>query len=71
MAEFEQCGSLLNKSVVTIETNNQWKYHTRVVNDKQLHDVVVVETHVVVVPFGVVLAYAIAPNSPIPTKWSN
>ncbi len=70
MAKLEQCGSLLNKYVIIIETNNQWKYHIKTINDKQIHDVVVVETHVVL-PFGVILAYAIIPNLPIPTRWSN
>ncbi len=67
MVKFYQCGSLLNKYVMTIETNSQWKYQIKIVNDKQIHDVVAVEAHVNVLPFGVVLAYAIAPNSPIPT----
>jgi hypothetical protein len=71
MAEFEQHGSFLNKFIVTVETNNQWKYYITVVNDKQIHDVVAIETHVAILPFGAILAYAIAPNSPIPTKWSN
>ncbi len=47
---------------MTVETNSQWKYHIKVVNDKQIHDVVVVMTHVIVLPVGVVLAYAIPPN---------
>ncbi len=34
-------------------------------------DFVVVETHVIILPFGVILAYATIPNSPLPTKWSN
>jgi hypothetical protein len=71
MVEFEQCGSLLNTYVVTININNQWKYQIKVVYDKQINDVVVVETHVIIFPFGVVLAYAIALNLPIPTRWSN
>ncbi len=33
MDKFEQCGSLLNKFVVTIETNNQWTYHIKAIND--------------------------------------
>jgi hypothetical protein len=33
--------------------------------------VVAIETNVVVLPFGAVLAYAIVPNSPIKAKWSN
>jgi hypothetical protein len=53
------------------ETKNQWKYHLKEVNDKQVHDVVVVETHVAILPFGAFLAYIIVPNSPIPTRWSN
>ncbi len=57
----------MNKYVVTIETNSQWKYHISVINDKQINDVVVVETHVIDMPFGV----AIAANSLIPTRWSN
>jgi hypothetical protein len=32
---------------------------------------VVVETNVVILPFGVVMAYATIPNPPLPTKWSN
>ncbi len=63
-------GYLLNKSIVTVETNNQWKYHIRVMNDnfKKIHDVVAIETHVVVLPFGIILEYAIVLNSPIPTN---
>jgi hypothetical protein len=30
-----------------------------------------VETHVVILSFSVILAYATVPNSPLPTKWSN
>jgi hypothetical protein len=71
MAKFKQCGSLLNKSVVIIETNNQWKYHIKLLIDKQINDVVAIETHVNVLPFKVIMAYIIVPNSPIPTKWSN
>jgi hypothetical protein len=56
---------------MTIKTNNQSKYQIKTSNDKQIHDVVVIETHVNVLPFGVVLAYAIALNSSIPTRWSN
>jgi CTP:phosphocholine cytidylyltransferase-like protein len=51
MVEFEQCGSLLNKSIMTIDTNSQCKYQIRILNDKQINDVVVVETHVVILPF--------------------
>jgi hypothetical protein len=40
-------------------------------NDKQKNDVVAIETHVNVLPFTVVMAYTITPNSPIPTRWSN
>ncbi len=49
------------------------KYYIKVINDssKQIHDFVAIETHVDVLSFGVVLAYAIIPNSPLPTKWSN
>jgi hypothetical protein len=45
----------------------------KVINDIQnhIHDVVAIETNVVVLPFGVILAYAIVPNSPIKAKWSN
>jgi hypothetical protein len=45
----------------------------KVVNDyhKQLHDFVAFETHVAILPFGAILAYATIPNSPLPTKWSN
>ncbi len=57
----------MNEYVMIIEINSQWKYHIRVINDKQINDVVVVETHVIDLPFGV----AIAPNSLIPTRWSN
>jgi hypothetical protein len=32
---------------------------------------VVVETHVLVMPFGAIWASIIVPNSPLPTKWSN
>ncbi len=71
MAEFEQYGSFLNKCIVTVETNNQWKYYIKVVNDKKIHDVVAIETHVAILPFRAILAYANAPNLPIPTKWSN
>jgi hypothetical protein len=71
MIEFEQCGSLLNKYVVIVETNSQWKYQIKVVNDKQICDVVAIETHVVVFPFGAILAYVIAPNLTVPTRWSN
>jgi hypothetical protein len=71
--ELEHWSCLLNKYVLTIETNSHWKYHIIVVNDccKQIHDFVVVETHVIILPFGVILAYATIPNSPLPTKWSN
>jgi hypothetical protein len=43
------------------------------VNDycKQIHDFVAIETHVIVLPFSVILTYAIIPNSPLPTKLSN
>ncbi len=68
MVKFEQCGSLLNKYAMTVEIDNQWKYQIKTVNDKQIHDVVVVEAHVNVLPFGIVFAYAIALNSPIPTN---
>jgi hypothetical protein len=55
---------------MTIKTN---KYQIKVVNDyhKKIHDFVDVETHIVVLPFGAILAYAIVPNSPLLTKWSN
>jgi hypothetical protein len=58
---------------VIIETNNHYKYQIRIVNDydKQIHDFTVVETHVIIMQFGVVLAYVTIPNSPLPTKWSN
>ncbi len=71
--ELEHWSYLLNKSVVTIETNSHWKCQIIVVNDccKQIHDFVAIETHVIVLPFGVILAYATIPNSPLPTKWSN
>jgi len=71
MVELKQCGSLLNKSLMTIEKNSQWKYHIRIVNDKQIHDFVAVETRVGVMPFGMIITYTIVPNSPIPTRWSN
>jgi hypothetical protein len=35
---------------------------------KQIHDFVVVETHVAILPFGAIMAFAIVPNSPLPTK---
>jgi hypothetical protein len=72
-AKLEQWSYLLNKSVVTIETNNHWKYYIKAVNDyhKQIHDVMAIETCVVIIPFGVVMAYAIVLNSPILTWWSN
>jgi hypothetical protein len=58
---------------MTIETNNQLKLQNKVINDTQnhIHDVVAIETNIVVLPFGVVLAYAIVPNSPIKAKSSN
>jgi hypothetical protein len=58
---------------MTIEINNQLKFHIKVVNDNQnhIHDVVVVETNVVVLRFGVVMAYAIVSNSPMKTKRSD
>jgi hypothetical protein len=71
MAKFEQCGSLLNKFVGNVKTNSQWKYHIKVINDKQINDVADIETNVDVLPFKVIMAYTIVPNSPIPTKWSN
>jgi hypothetical protein len=37
-------------------------------NFKKIHDVVAIETHVVVLPFGIILEYAIVLNSPIPTN---
>jgi len=70
MAKFEQCGSLLNKSIMMVDINSHWKYQIKTINDKQINDVVV-ETQIVILPFGAVLAYAIAPNSLIPTRWSN
>ncbi len=71
--ELEHWSCLLNKSIVNVQTNNHWKYHIKVVNDyhKQIHDFVVIETHVIVLPFGAILTYVIIPNSPLPTKWSN
>jgi hypothetical protein len=56
-----------------VETNNHSKYHIRIVNDyhKKIHDFVIVETCVIVLPIGIIIAYAIVPNSPLPTKWSN
>jgi hypothetical protein len=57
MAELEQCGSLLNKFVMTIEKNSQWKYHIKVINDKQIHDVVAIETHLGVMPFRAMITY--------------
>ncbi len=71
MAKFEQWNSLLKKFVVTSDINSQWKYQIIVVNDKKINDVVAIQTHVIILPFGAVLTYAITPNSPIPTKWSN
>jgi hypothetical protein len=67
-AKFVQCGFLLNKSTMTIETNSQWKYQIKIINDKQINDVVAIKTHVVVLPFLAILAYAIAPNLPVPTR---
>jgi len=42
-------------------------------NDTQnhIHDVVAIETNVVILPFGTVISYAIVMNSPIKAKWSN
>jgi hypothetical protein len=73
MVELEHWSCLLNKSMVTIETNSHWKYHIILVNDccKQIHDFVAIETLVIVLPFGVIWAYAIIRNSPLLTKWSN
>jgi hypothetical protein len=41
---------ILNKSVVIVETNSLQKLHIKTINDNQnhIHDVVVVETNVVV-----------------------
>jgi hypothetical protein len=71
--EFEHWNCLLKKSIMTVETNNHWKYQIKAGNDyhKQIHDFVDVETNVTILPFGVVLAYAIVPNPPLATKWSN
>ncbi len=71
--ELEHWNLLLNKFVVIVETNNHWKYVIKIVNDylKQIHDFEAIETHVIVQSFGVILAYATIPNSPLPTKWSN
>jgi hypothetical protein len=44
MAEFEQCGFLLSKSIMMVDINSQWKYQIKTINDKQINDVVV-ETH--------------------------
>jgi len=68
MVKFEQFGFLLNKFIMNIETNNQWKYYIKIVNDKQINDVVAIKTHVIVLPFGAILAYAIAPNLLVPTR---
>jgi hypothetical protein len=40
-------------------------------NENHIYDVVVVETNVNVLPFGVVLASVIVPNSLVKTIWSN
>jgi hypothetical protein len=71
--ELEHWNYLLNKFIVIVETNNHWKCHIGIVNDchKQIHDFVVVETHVITLPFWTISAYATIPNSPLPTKWSN
>jgi len=63
----------LKKFIVIVETNNHKKYQIKVINHyhKEIHDFVVVETNVVILPFGVVMAYATIPNPPLPTKWSN
>jgi hypothetical protein len=49
------------------------KLHIKVINNIQnhIHDVVAIETNVVIMPFGVILTYAIVLNSPIKTKQSN
>jgi hypothetical protein len=36
-----------------------------------MHDVVVAETNVTIMPFGAIMAYVIVSNSLIKTKWSN
>jgi len=58
---------------VIVEKNNHKKYQIKVVNDydKQTHDFMFVETHIIVLQFGVILVYVIIPNSPLPTKWCN
>ncbi len=70
--KLEHWNCLLDKFVVMVETNSHWKYQIKAVNDyhNEIHDFVGVETHVVL-PFGVVMAYATVPNPPLPTKWSN
>jgi hypothetical protein len=62
--ELKHGNCLLNKFVKMVETNSHWKYQNRLVNDyhKEINDFVVVETHIVVLPFGVIMAYVTFPN---------
>jgi hypothetical protein len=52
---------------------SQSKLQIKAINDNQnhIHDDVAIETNVVVLPFGAVLAYAIVLNSLVKTRWSN
>jgi hypothetical protein len=71
--ELEHWNCMLNKFVLTVDGKNHWKYQIGAINDyyKQVHDFVVVETHATILSLGIVLAYVIVLNSPLPTKWSN
>jgi hypothetical protein len=55
-----------------VETNSHWKYLIWAKNDEQIFDFVAVETNVVILPFGAILAYATIPKSLLlMSKWSN
>ncbi len=57
----------LNKSIVTVEIN----HHISTLINKQILAFVVVKTHAILLPFGAILANAIALNSWLPTTWTN
>jgi hypothetical protein len=62
---------LLNKSIMTVETSNHWKYQIWAWDDEQIFDFVTNDIDVIVLPVGAVMAYHIIPKSPLPNKWSN
>jgi len=58
---------------LTVEKNNHSQNKIEAVNDyqTQVHDFVAVETDVVVLPLGAIVAYPTILNSSLPTNWSN